>query len=173
MSIRSIAVAVLIAGTALAQSADPNAAFVNEIRLLRQSLDNLVVSNLRIQVAFDRARLQRRSLFRVEDQISAVSQEQTDLAGQVARRQQDLKGFESLLINEREPQRRTELQDEIGTAKADIEALRAKSYMLQNRLADLNSNLRLEKSKLQELDQELDQVIANLENELAARAKRP
>lgn len=165
--LRILAAVALLASVATApaptQTSD-NAtlqALVSEVRQLRLAIEKSVSLGPRMQLIFERARLQDQKVARISQQLDDVRKRLGDETARQTQATERLERVEQTLTSETDPQRRNELKEVQVMLKA--EAATGPDQQLAARESELANSLRTEQAILSELDGKLDAIERQLE----------
>ena len=178
-----VVICLAASSTALAQSGNAaNAvpaddkqltqALLNEIKLLRQTLQRTSVSSFRAQVLTERLRVQQDQVNQLSREVEGLRSMLTDgRLGQpwMAER---VKEVESQLERETDPVRRQQLERQSKQIQLEAERQSQRVAQQRERETQLTTKLQTEQAKLNELNERLDTLERELE-ELAAAEKAP
>lgn len=153
----------LIPGCAVAQTtAGPDSAawqaLLVEVRQLRQAVERVTTLMPQTQILLERTQLQQQRVETLRRQLEAVRDQAAHSAGEVNGLAEEVKQAELRATQETDPKVRRDLEEHVKGAKALIEENNLHSQQFQERVAELDSQLRIEQSKLDDLDQRLDKL---------------
>lgn len=138
---------------------------VQEIRALRQSLQNFALGNSRLQVAIERCRVQQFLVERLNDEFNSI-QSQIDANDSLIQQLEDtVKALDRSLVTETEATRREGIEQERKSVLANIELNKQRNQRLHTRSMQINDSLQTEKARLNQLRDNLDSLEHSLSNE--------
>lgn len=147
-------------------------ALLNEIKLLRQTLQRTSLSSFRAQVLTERLRVQ-------QDQVSQLSRELEGLRAALADGRfgqpwmaERVKEVESQLERETDPVRRQQFERQSKQLQLEAERQAQRVAQQREREMQLTAKLQTEQAKLNELNERLDALERELED-LSAAEKAP
>ncbi|HYE73874.1 MAG TPA: hypothetical protein VEF04_11100 [Blastocatellia bacterium] len=144
-------------------------ALLSEVRQLRLALQRSNLNAYHAQVTLERLRLQQQRVDRLNDRLADVRKE---IAGHQQTNRlisEQIKNFDTQLGTETDPNKRRELENVKNHHKSLLEqATQGESQARENETL-LNSQLQVEQSKLNELNDKLDA----LQKEVEAVDKQP
>ena len=171
MSMRAIrplicAVFVLFAPTTSAFARQNDAAeLLKEVRLLRQTIETITATNIRVQIVFGRLQIQEQRTVSATQRLDAAREKLTEIADQIAAMDASLKQEIEAAENSRDPEHRemlASLRRESEVFRASLETRRARAAAEE---ADAAQCLALEQGQWSDLSQRLEE----LERSLARR----
>lgn len=137
-------------------------ALLQEVRLLRQTLETLVGTSARVQIVFGRLQLQDQrtatTARRLEDVRGALSK----LVNQVAQATDNLQRYEAMDLNALEPNERQAVPMRIRALKADLQVFEAERLRLATQETDAANQLALEQNTWSDLNRSLDELEKSL-----------
>jgi chromosome segregation ATPase len=147
---------------ALAQTPSPDAqltqALLTEIRQLRQDLQTTAASIQRIQIVMYRLQAQtavvNRATQRLDDarnRCTAAQNQQRGLTTQIQQMEERLRG-------NIEPVERKQVEEQLRRLKSNLELFAAEEQQCHAREADADSQVRVERVKMSELEDQLDKL---------------
>ncbi|HEY7914131.1 MAG TPA: hypothetical protein VIG62_19630 [Blastocatellia bacterium] len=174
LTIRSLfllAVFSLSLTTAHAQSARPPdeitlRSLLNEVRLLRETLQWTNLNAHRSQIIVERIRSQNDRVARITRMLEDTRDQIANLQVQTTQMSEQAKSSESELDREADSNRRTAMEAELKGFKQIIEPLKQRLEQLKERETRLNLELQTEQGKLNELEGRLEGLEREIESEI-------
>jgi chromosome segregation ATPase len=153
-------------------------ALLNEVRQLRFAIQRSNLSAYHAQLIIERMRSQRQHVDRLTESLHETRDRIANVKMPQAEFQQELKKIEARLSQEREPERRQDLEEQQGMFKTRLATLAKEETRLQESESQLAAQLQIEQARLAELDDQLDALRRELEmtpaeNKRPQGAKRP
>ena len=165
---RSLICAVLMVLTEVTiASAQPGdaAELLKEVRLLRQTIETVTATNIRVQIVFGRLQIQEQRTVTATQRLDAVRQKVSELADQLAALDASLKQEADAAETSRDPEHR----ELLASMRRDSEVYRAHLETQRSRAAveaaEAEHCLALEQAQWSDLSQRLEE----LERSLAVR----
>jgi predicted nucleic acid-binding Zn-ribbon protein len=163
----------LAATSAQAQSitkqADDNRtmqALLNEVRLLRQTLQRTGLNAYRSQIILDRIRASNEQVLRLTRTLEDIRNEVEKTENTIPRMKEQVKVLETHIEQETDANKRARLEFEHKDVKRSIEYYKVRLEQLREREQQLSTQLREQQTKLAELESRLDGLEREIENEL-------
>jgi chromosome segregation ATPase len=151
-----------------ADERDTMQSLLNEVRQLRQALETLQrtsIDTYRTQALVDRIRVNREDVRRLTGQLNETRET-------LARTQRTIPSFidqqklmETQLQLEVEPGKRAQLEFELKRSRDVVEMYKSQVESLKEREQQLTNELRIEQSKLNDLETRLDMLDQTIEND--------
>jgi len=166
-----IVVFSLSSTTAHAQSSKPPddgilQSLLNEVRLLRETLQRINLNAYRSQIIVERIRSQNDRVGRITRMLEDTRDEIANLQMQTKQMSEQAKAAESQVEQEADSNRRTAMEAEIKGFKQMLEPLKQRIDQLREREVRLNGELQTEQGKLSELEGRLEALEREIENEI-------
>lgn len=145
---------------------------LKEMRLLRQTLERANINAYRAQITVERLRIQQGQVERLVRLLEEARSKRTELQFANAKRAEQAKEIESSIQQESDTNRRTQLEAEHSTLKAELGHQKSREQQLIDREAQLVRQLDLESAKLAVLESKLDNLEREIENALSEESNR-
>ena len=169
-------------GTASAQSEtkpenDPTTkALLNEVRLLRQTLQNTGLNAYRSQILLERIKINNEQLVRLTAALNQTREQLEKTEATIPRHSEQIKVLETMSENEIDPVKRAQLDFEVKDLKRAVEVYKGQVVKLREREQQQAAQLQEQQSKLAELERRLENLEEQIENEvqrLKSERKQP
>jgi predicted nucleic acid-binding Zn-ribbon protein len=141
-------------------------ALLNEVRLLRQTLQRTGLNTYRSQIILDRIRASNEQVVRLTRMLEEVRNEIEKTENTVPRMREQVKILEHHIEQETDVNKRARLELEHKDIKRSIEHYKVRLERLPEREQQLATQLREQQTKLVELESRLDGLEREIENEL-------
>lgn len=171
----TILLLAMAAGSARAQTANPETAtldeLLSEVRQLRRTVEKTLSLGPRMQIILQRAQLQEQKVSRISQQLDAVRKQiAEDTARQTALNER-LAHIEQDVAAETDARRLAQLED----MRRDLKTVAGKGpdQQLQAHESELANSLETEQAALNEINEKLDAMERQLETPPAAGAPAP
>ena len=158
--------------------ADPTIkSLLNEVRLLRQTLQSTGLNAYRSQILIERIKISNEQVVRLTQALSEVREdlEKTELT--IPRMGEQQKTLETMIESEVDPTKRAKMEFEIKDLKRSVDRYKILLERTKEREQQQATQLREEQSKLSELETRLQRLEDQIENEIqrlkAEPVKRP
>lgn len=157
-------------GRALAQSppaapaGDTLTQLLQEVRLLRQTVEQTARVNVRVQITLQRLSLQDQQVRALTDQAGQLESGTASTTQELERERAELGEVEEQLAQETDPNARRGLVEQRTSLREAIERDTAQEHDLRRRTVEVNQSLVLEKGRLDELNRALDALERTLES---------
>jgi hypothetical protein len=138
-------------------------ALLNEVRQLRLAIQKSNLGAYHTQLIIERMRTQRQHVDRLTERLRDVRERIANGKIPQAEFQQELKRIEGRLSQEREAERRQDMEEQQDMFKTRLAALAKEETRLQEVETQLAAQLQIEQAKLAELDDQLDALRRELE----------
>ena len=138
-------------------------ALLEEMRLLRLSLQRANTLNYRVQITLERVRLQQARVDSITRSVESVRARLTDLKNARPQMEEQIKFAEEALGRGTDQNRRAEIELQLREMKTRLAAWSRDEEQLREREASLTSDLQSEQGKLSELQGQLDNMLRQLE----------
>lgn len=138
---------------------------IEEIRSLRQALQESTTGNARVQLAIERCRLQQSMVGRLSDEYNLIQSQIDGSDDTIQQMEATAKSLEYNLAIETEPARRSEIEREQKMIATNVEQNKQRVQRLQERSAQVSGMLLSERAKLDEIMGLLD----TLDRQVAGR----
>jgi predicted nucleic acid-binding Zn-ribbon protein len=161
----------ILAASAKAQSSKPPddktlQSLVNEVRLLRVTLQRINLSTYRSQIIVERIRAQNDRVARLTRMLEDTRDESANIQVHINQLTERAKSLESQVQQESDAKQRSQLEVEQKEFKYVLDQQRQRYERLRERELRLNSELQAEQGKLSELEGRLDALEREIENEM-------
>ena len=161
-----------------ASDADPTIkSLLNEVRLLRQTLQSTGLNAYRSQILIERIKITNEQVVRLTQALSEVREdlEKTELT--IPRMGEQQKALETIIESEVDPAKRAKMEFEIKDLKRSVDRYKVLLERTKEREQQQVAQLREEQNKLTELETRLQRLEDQIENEVqrlkAEPIKRP
>jgi chromosome segregation ATPase len=150
---------------------------LNEVRLLRQTLQSTGLNAYRSQILLERIKITNEQVVRLTQALSEVREdlEKTELT--IPRMGEQQKTLETMIESEVDPAKRAKLEFEIKDLKRSVDRYKVLLERTKEREQQQAAQLREEQNKLTELETRLQRLEDQIENEVqrlkAESLKRP
>jgi len=153
-------------------------ALLNEVRQLRLAIQRSNLSAYQAQLIIERMRSQRQHVDRLTERLRDTRERIANGKIPQAEFQHELKRIEGRLSQEREAERRQDMEEQQDMFKTRLAALAKEETRLQEVESQLAAQLQIEQARLAELDDQLDSLRRELEippaeNKQTQSGKRP
>jgi chromosome segregation ATPase len=129
-----------------------------EVHQLRIALERSTQIAPRIQIAVERLKMQQEQAARVARQLDDARHELDHFRTEQTRIQQGLQFIDNAVTQTADPEKRKNLNDELGRLKQEAEQAEKSVQQSQAREGELANQLQSERVKLTELNDRLDQM---------------
>jgi hypothetical protein len=177
MSMRAVrplicAVFFLFAQTTIASAQQSDAAeLLKEVRLLRQTIETITATNIRVQIVFGRLQIQEQRTVNATQRLDAARQKLAEIVEQIAESDAMLKRY----IEAGEASRDPEDQEALAMMKRESEAQRLRMEAQRVRAAaeevDAANCLALEQGQWSDLSQRLEELERSLDTSVLPTRK--
>lgn len=151
-----------------AQEASITREVVNELQLLRQSVERSGLNQSRVALAIERLRLQQDLVTQLNRDLANAQRIVTDYRLLRQTMVDRLKELEQTSNNSTNPHHRKALEEEQKAIKVQIERREQLEQSEQARETDLRTRIAVEQGRLNELNERLDALERELEKQAAA-----
>jgi predicted nucleic acid-binding Zn-ribbon protein len=148
-------------------------ALLDEVRQLRIALQRSQLGLYRAQLVIERLRVQQQRVDRLTEELEGVKEELSNLKLSLPGMEEMLKDLEGQLAREPDPQRRSQLAEQVRGFKLSMEQRAPHEQRLSERQNDLNMKLQVEQAKLAELNNKLEEWEKELELPDAGEKRQP
>ena len=148
-------------------------ALLSEVHELRVALQRSNLNTYHAQITIERMKLQQQRVDRLQGQLDEARNRLAGVRKLLADNSEALKGAEMGLAEEPTTAGRAERERSIQRFKAELEGLTQKEQQEQGYETQLNSQLQLEKVKLNELSERLDTLQRELEAQMSTDRPQP
>jgi peptidoglycan hydrolase CwlO-like protein len=139
---------------------------LNEVRLLRQTLQNTGLNAYRSQILLERIKISNEQVLRLARALTEVREELEKTENTIPRMGEQQKMLESLVDAETDPVKRARMEFEIKDMKRMVERYKGGLEKLKDREQQQAAQLREEQNKLNELETRLQRLEDQIENEI-------
>jgi len=160
-------------GRLSAEEASALRELLNEVHLLRLALQSTTAGAKRIQLAAERLRLQQERVDKAAKDLEDTRNQLADLKANQLRTGETLKELERQIRQEAFPARRAELEKQYRLAKIELDPLAERETRLKDRESQQMAFLAAEQSKLQELNEKLNELEREFDEQAAAEKPAP
>ena len=165
------------AQTEVKADADPTTkALLNEVRLLRQTLQNTGLNAYRSQILLERIRINNEQIVRLSATLGATREMLEKTESQIPRTGEQIKLLETMIENEMDVVKRAQLEFEIKDHKRWAEVYKGQVVRFRESEQEQAAQLREQQGKLAELERRLEKLEDQVENEtqrLKSEPKQP
>ena len=149
-------------------------ALLNEVRLLRETLQRINLNAYRSQMIFERIREQSDRVARLDRMLESTRDEMANLPTQINQIGERAKTVESQIQQESDLKQRSQLEEMQKELKSFRDQQREKLDRLRERESRLTTELQVEQGKLSDLEGRLDALEREIENDMEKqRSKNP
>lgn len=177
-------IAIIIIGSALAKGGHAQESgnsteqqvlreILTEIRQLRVAVQRANLISYRGQMMIERVRAQQQYIVQMTRQLDDLQTEVSNLKVSLPQMQERVKSFEIELENERDPARRSPLDAELKAFKQMVELQVSRQQQLQEREAQLTSQLQTEQGTLNGLVDRLQEIERDMERQVTVGRPSP
>lgn len=158
--------------SAQAQNAKPNnddqalQSLMNEVRLLRQTLQRTGLNAYRSQIILEGLRTHQDQVERIGEAIEAARDDLEKVEQTIPRFEEQGKLMEARISRESDPEQRARLEFDFKQSKMAVEQYKARVDRLKERDVQLNIQLRAAQSRVSELEGRLDSLEREIEIEM-------
>ncbi len=143
-------------------------ALLNEVRLLRQTLQQVNLFTYRGQILVERIRLGQDKIARLNESLEKLQGELRTVELEHPGLEQRVQELQSLLERTQDPKQRVELESELRAMRNALPVTQQRAEGLRKRELLLATAVREEQSNLQEMEDKLERLEAELEAKLKA-----
>ncbi|HXY23278.1 MAG TPA: hypothetical protein VEI73_01400 [Candidatus Acidoferrum sp.] len=133
-------------------------ALLAEVRLLRQDLQTSAIAARRAQILIYRLHVQEAAVERASQRVDQAKEELEQWRAQKNYQAVQIKRYEEMKDRAEDAAQRKQFDDPITELKAQMEALVPQEQEAQINETELDEELRIEQSKLEQLEEELDRL---------------
>jgi predicted nucleic acid-binding Zn-ribbon protein len=149
------------------QTSDPMVReLLNEVRLLRKTLQQINLNTYRSQIIIERLKVQREAVAQTTRLLEKTHSDITDFKESIPRILERGKLVEEMIVKETDGAKRLQIEFENKILKRQVEQMNTRIEQLQNCETQLVSQLSSEQSKLDELEKRLDDIEREMEDEV-------
>jgi DNA repair ATPase RecN len=151
-------------------------ALLNEVRLLRQTLQNTGLNAYRSQILLERIKITNEQVVRLTRALMEVRETLEKTESTIPRMGEQQKMLETMIESEVDPVKRARMEFEVKDMKRAVERYKSGLERMKEQEQQQATQLREEQSKLGELELRLQRLEDQIENEiqrLKAEPKRP
>lgn len=169
--------------SARAQNAEPSndrtlQSLLNEVRLLRETLQRMTLNAYRSQIILERMRAQNDRVARLSRTLEDTREEIANLQSQIGQMSERAKTVEGQIQQESDTKQRVQLEEMQKELKYALNQQAQNLERMRDRETRLRTELEAEQGRLNELDGRLDAMEREIENEierqrLASKDKSP
>ena len=149
---------------------------LNEVRLLRQTLQNTGLNAYRSQILLERIKISNEQVIRLSRGLTEARETLEKVESTIPRMGEQAKMLETMVDAEVDPVKRARMEFEVKEMKRSIERYKTGLEPLKEREQQQAAQLREEQNKLAELEMRLQRLEDQIESEiqrLKAEPKRP
>lgn len=161
-----------------ALDADPTIkSLLNEVRLLRQTLQSTGLNAYRSQILIERIKISNEQIVRLSQALNEVREDFEKIEQTIPRMGEQQKTLETMIESEVDPAKRAKMEFEIKDLKRSVDRYKLLLERAKEREQQQATQLREEQNKLTELETRLQRLEDQIENEVqrlkAEPIKRP
>jgi predicted nucleic acid-binding Zn-ribbon protein len=157
-----------------ASESDPTIkSLLNEVRLLRQTLQSTGLNAYRSQILLERIKISNEQVLRLTQALSDTRETMEKTALTIPRMGEQQKVLETMIESEVDPAKRTRLEFEAKDMKRSVERYKTELERMKEREQQQATQLREEQSKLSELETRLQRLEDQIENEVQRLKTEP
>jgi predicted nucleic acid-binding Zn-ribbon protein len=154
--------------------ADPTIkSLLNEVRLLRQTLQNTGLNAYRSQILLERIKINNEQIVRLSSALGDTRATLEKTESTIPRMGEQVKLLETMVESEMDAVKRAQLDFEIKDIKRSVEVYKGQVGQLKEREQEQAAQLRMEQSKLAELERRLENLENQIENEIQGLKSEP
>jgi len=163
---------LLFVNAAFAQSetksdTDPTTkALLNEVRLLRQTLQNTGLNAYRSQILLERIKINNEQILRLSTTLNQTREQLEKTEATIPRQSEQIKLLETMMENEVDVVKRAQLAFEVKDLNRSIEVYKRTVTQLRDREQEQAAQLREQQGKLADLERRLENLEEQIENEI-------
>ena len=147
--------------------ADPTTkALLNEVRLLRQTLQNTGLNAYRSQILLERIKIHNEQIVRLSVTLNQTREQLDKTEATIPRHGEQVKVLETMITNEMDPVKRAQLEFEVKDMKRALEVYKGSVTQLREREQAQAAQLQEQQGKLAELERRLENLEEQIENEI-------
>jgi predicted nucleic acid-binding Zn-ribbon protein len=166
-----LALLCALVSAAAAQSPKPNddktiETLLNEVRLLRETLQRSNLNTYRAQIIVERTRAQNDRVTRLARSLEDTRDQIGNLQLQISYFGDRIKWVEGQLQQENDKKQQLQLEAEQRELKYSVDQRRSMVEQMREREARLAADLQTEQGKLSDLEARLDAIEREIENEM-------
>jgi predicted nucleic acid-binding Zn-ribbon protein len=139
---------------------------LDEVRLLRQTLQRINLNAYRSQIIVERIRAQNDRVSRLARSLEDIRDEMADVQVMINQFNDRAKSADKQLQEEPDEKRRAQMEDEYKELKYMVDINRQKEQRLREREMRLSDQLRVEQAKLDDFEGRLDALEREIFDEL-------
>jgi predicted nucleic acid-binding Zn-ribbon protein len=146
---------------------------LNEVRLLRQTLQNTGLNAYRSQILLERIKISNEQVVRLTQALSETRDQMEKTALTIPRMGEQQKVLETMVEAEVDLAKRARMEFEVKDIKHSIERYRTELDRMKEREQQQTTQLREEQSKLSDLETRLQRLEDQIENEIQRLKEEP
>ena len=147
--------------------ADPTTkALLNEVRLLRQTLQNTGLSAYRSQIILERIKINNEQIVRLSSALNETRERLEKTEATIPRQGEKIKLLETMIENEMDAVKRAQLDFEVKELKRSVEVYKKGVTQLREQEQEQAAQLREQQGKIAELERRLENLEEQIENEI-------
>ncbi len=147
-------------------------ALLNEVRLLRETLQRINLNAYRSQMIVERIREQNDRVTRLDRTLEGTRDEMANLPAQINQISERARTVESQIQQESDLKQRSQLEEMQKELKSFRDQQREKLERLRERESRLTTELQAEQGKLSDLEGRLDALEREIENDMEKQRSR-
>jgi len=154
--------------------ADPTIkSLLNEVRLLRQTLQNTGLNAYRSQILLERIKINNEQIVRLSRTLDETREMLEKTESTIPRTGEQLKLLETMIQNEVDVVKRAQMEFEVKDKKRSVEVYKERVVQLREREQQQAAQLREEQGKLADLERRLENLENQIENEIQRLKSEP
>lgn len=146
---------------------------LNEVRLLRQTLQNTGLNAYRSQILLERIKISNEQVIRLTRALADTREEFEKTELTIPRMGEQQKMLETMSASEVDPLKRAQMEFEVKDMKRAVERYKTELERLKEREQQQATQLREEQSKLSELETRLQRLEDQIESEVQRLKSEP
>ena len=146
---------------------------LNEVRLLRQTLQNTGLNAYRSQILLERIKINNEQIVRLSRTLGETRERLDKTESTIPRMGEQLKVLETMFENEVDPVKRAQLEFEVKDTKRSVDVYKGQVVQLREREQQQAAQLREEQNKLADLERRLENLESQIENEIQRLKSEP
>lgn len=145
-------------GVAFAQDSNDSGELLAEMRRMRQSVEDSIATNLRLQIVLAKLQRQDSRIARAEDRLEDARSKLTDIVAQVTALDETMRRYEDSASAARDPKQREGMAAIVRESQTQKIRLENERLLAQGGETDAENRLIAEQSELTTLSRQLEQI---------------
>ena len=141
-------------------------ALLNEVRLLRQTLQNTGLNAYRSQILLERIKINNEQIVRLSAALNQTREQLEKTEATIPRQGERVKLLETMIENEIDAVKRAQLDFEVKELKRSLEVYKRGVTQLREREQEQAAQLQAQQGKLAELERRLEMLEEQIEGEI-------